>query len=110
VVQTTIADLADKGCRRLDVYLRLHLLSHRLVAPHGLSADGFFGLLTNVGVDQLRPVRVEGSSCAARCAPRGPVTVGIDKFPRMSTTWCRRGAHRRCRPGAPGPTWRREPR
>ena len=31
-----------------DAYLRLHLLSHRLVKPHGLSLEGIFGLLTNV--------------------------------------------------------------
>ena len=36
--------VADKPADAYDVYLRLHLLSHCLVAPHGLNADGFFGL------------------------------------------------------------------
>ena len=31
-----------------DVYLRLHLLSHRLVRPHGESLEGIFGILQNV--------------------------------------------------------------
>jgi len=71
VVQTTIADLADKAFDAYDVYLRLHLLSHRLVAPHGLSADGFFGLLTNVVWTKLRPVRVGVSSwCGTVARPR----------------------------------------
>jgi 2,3,4,5-tetrahydropyridine-2-carboxylate N-succinyltransferase len=47
-VRTTIASLEDKVTDGYDAYLRLHLLSHRLVPPHGLNADGFFGVLTNV--------------------------------------------------------------
>src|SRR4051794_35693460 len=31
-----------------DVYLRLHLLSHRLIAPHGCDLTGLFGVLANV--------------------------------------------------------------
>ena len=31
-----------------DAYLRLHLLSHRIVKPHGQSLDGIFGILNNV--------------------------------------------------------------
>ena len=29
-------------------YLKLHLLSHRLVRPHGTNLDGLFGVLPNV--------------------------------------------------------------
>ncbi len=65
--------------------LRLHLLSHRLVAPHGLNADGFFGVLTNVVWTNHGPCAVEGFEVVrARLRRRGPVTVyGVDKFPRM---------------------------
>ena len=41
-------NLDDAPKDAIDAYLRLHLLSHRLVAPHGQSLDGIFGLLSNV--------------------------------------------------------------
>jgi 2,3,4,5-tetrahydropyridine-2,6-dicarboxylate N-succinyltransferase len=84
-VRTTIASLEDKATDTYDAYLRLHLLSHRLVAPHGLNADGFFGVLTNVVWTNYGPCAVEGFEVVrARLRRRGPVTVyGIDKFPRM---------------------------
>jgi 2,3,4,5-tetrahydropyridine-2-carboxylate N-succinyltransferase len=59
-VRTTIASLEDKTSDAYDTYLRLHLLSHRLVAPHGLNADGFFGVLTNVVWTNHGPCAVEG--------------------------------------------------
>lgn len=69
-----------------DAYLRLHLLSHRLVKPHGLSVDGIFGLLTNVVWTSAGPCAVEGFEDvrAGLKAKFGHVTVfGVDKFPRM---------------------------
>ena len=69
-----------------DAYLRLHLLSHRLVKPHGQSLDGIFGLLTNVVWTSAGPCAVEGfeSTRARLKAQFGHVTVfGVDKFPRM---------------------------
>ena len=85
LVRTVIADIDDKAADTYDVYLRLHLLSHRLVAPHGLNADGFFGLLNNVVWTNHGPCAVDGFEVArAKLRKRGPVTVyGIDKFPRM---------------------------
>lgn len=72
VVRTTIADLDAKAADTHDVYLRLHLLSHRLVAPHKLNADGFFGLLTNVVWTNHGPCAVEASNwCAPSCAAAG---------------------------------------
>src|SRR5262245_39427143 len=84
-VRTTIASLDDKATDAYDGYLRLHLLSHRLVAPHGLNADGLFGVLTNVVWTNYGPCAVEGfETVRARLRRRGPVAVyGIDKFPRM---------------------------
>lgn len=70
----------------LDVYLRLHLLSHRLVKPHGLTLDGIFGLLNNVVWTSAGPCAVEGFELirARLSAKNGHVTVfSIDKFPRM---------------------------
>ena len=85
VVRTVIGSLDDKAVDAYDAYLRLHLLSHRLVAPHGLNADGLFGVLTNVVWTNHGPCAVEGfESVRARLRGRGPVTVyGVDKFPRM---------------------------
>ena len=69
-----------------DAYLRLHLLSHRLVKPHGQSLDGIFGLLTNVVWTSAGPCAVEGFEVtrARLKAQFGHVTVfAVDKFPRM---------------------------
>jgi 2,3,4,5-tetrahydropyridine-2-carboxylate N-succinyltransferase len=68
-----------------DVWLRLHLLSHRLIKPHGANLDGLFGLLTNVVWTNHGPCAVEDfEQTRARLRTRGPVTVyGVDKFPRM---------------------------
>ena len=84
-VTTSIADLGAAPIDAHDVYLRLHLLSHRLVAPHGLNLDGQFGLLSNVVWTNHGPCAVEGFELTrARLRARGPVAVNsIDKFPRM---------------------------
>jgi len=72
-----------------DAYLRLHLLSHRLVAPHGLNLAGIFGVLPNVVWTNHGPCPPEDFE-ATRLRLRvgsgtgGRVEVfGIDKFPRM---------------------------
>jgi 2,3,4,5-tetrahydropyridine-2-carboxylate N-succinyltransferase len=69
-----------------DAYLRLHLLSHRLVKPHGLALDGIFGILSNVVWTSVGPCPVEDFEItrARLKAAHGHVSVyGVDKFPRM---------------------------
>mgnify|MGYP001350161912 CR=1 FL=1 len=85
VVRTMIASLDDKPADAHDAYLRLHLLSHRLIKPHGANMDGIFGVLANVVWTNHGPCAVEGfETVRARLRRRGPVTVyGVDKFPRM---------------------------
>ncbi|GAA2793995.1 2,3,4,5-tetrahydropyridine-2,6-dicarboxylate N-succinyltransferase [Mycolicibacterium pallens] len=85
VVRTVIADLNDKPLDTYDAYLRLHLLSHRLVEPHGLNLDGIFGVLTNVVWTNFGPCQIEGfENVRLRLRSRGHVAVyGVDKFPRM---------------------------
>jgi len=81
-----IADLAEAPASTEDVWLRLHLLSTRLVKPHGQSLDGIFGLLANVVWTSAGPCAVEGfESTRARLRAAGQhVTVfGVDKFPRL---------------------------
>ena len=78
--------LSDAPTTAADAYLRLHLLSHRLVKPHGLNLDGVFGLLTNVAWTSAGPCSlVDFPATAARLrAAFGNLTVyGVDKFPRM---------------------------
>ncbi|MGZ4615914.1 MAG: 2,3,4,5-tetrahydropyridine-2,6-dicarboxylate N-succinyltransferase [Actinomycetes bacterium] len=84
VVRTEI-DLDAPPTDVPDAYLRLHLLSHRLVPPHGLDVTGIFGVLTNVVWTNFGPAAVDGfESTRARLRASGPVTVyGVDKFPRM---------------------------
>jgi 2,3,4,5-tetrahydropyridine-2-carboxylate N-succinyltransferase len=50
-----IGCLADPPVDAHDVYLRLHLLSHRLVRSHGPSLDGVFSLLANVAWTKAGP-------------------------------------------------------
>ena len=79
-------NLATAPTDAVDAYLRLHLLSHRLVQPHGLALDGIFSLLANVVWTSAGPCAVDGFE-EVRAALRvrdGHVSVfGVDKFPRM---------------------------
>jgi 2,3,4,5-tetrahydropyridine-2-carboxylate N-succinyltransferase len=79
-------DITQPPQDAVDAYLRLHLLSHRLVKPHGLSLEGIFGLLSNVVWTSAGPCAVEGfEEVRARLRMRdGNVTIfSVDKFPRM---------------------------
>ena len=79
-------DLAKAPENVADVYLRLHLLSHRLVKPQSISLDGIFGILNNVVWTSAGPCNVDGFEVtrARLIASLGHVTVfGVDKFPRM---------------------------
>lgn len=70
-----------------DVYLRLHLLSHRLAQPRTLNLDGAFGLLSNVAWTSRGPVAIDQlDSISWNFAQRGEYLVvnGVDKFPRMT--------------------------
>jgi 2,3,4,5-tetrahydropyridine-2-carboxylate N-succinyltransferase len=81
-----IADLQAAPETTDDVWLRLHLLSARLVVPHTINLDGIFGLLTNVVWTNAGPCAVEGFELTRGRMQKGGnhVTVyGVDKFPRM---------------------------
>jgi 2,3,4,5-tetrahydropyridine-2-carboxylate N-succinyltransferase len=85
-VATTIADLQAPPVDTHDVYLRLHLLSHRLVLPNSINLDGIFGHLPTVAWTQLGPVAVEDLPAAqvrARSAGTPLLVHSLDKFPRM---------------------------
>ncbi|TMR21211.1 2,3,4,5-tetrahydropyridine-2,6-dicarboxylate N-succinyltransferase [Nonomuraea turkmeniaca] len=84
-VRTGIAKLSEAPADAHDAYLRLHLLSARLIRPHGASLDGVFGLLANVVWTNFGPCPVpDFEQTRLRLRARGAVTVyGVDKFPRM---------------------------
>ncbi|MBB2923866.1 2,3,4,5-tetrahydropyridine-2,6-dicarboxylate N-succinyltransferase [Cellulomonas cellasea] len=86
-VVLTEVDLDVAPATTQDAYLRLHLLSHRLVAPHGQNLDGVFGVLPNVVWTDAGPCAVDGfeeTRVRLRASTGRPVTVlSVDKFPRM---------------------------
>jgi 2,3,4,5-tetrahydropyridine-2,6-dicarboxylate N-succinyltransferase len=86
-VVTVLDDLQSAPTDAYDAYLRLHLLSHRLVQPHGLSLEGVFGVLPNVAWTSHGPVD-PAALPEVRMRFRGagePLVVhGVDKFPRMT--------------------------
>jgi 2,3,4,5-tetrahydropyridine-2-carboxylate N-succinyltransferase len=85
VIHTT-SNLDEAPENAADAYLRLHLLSHRLVVPRTINLDGLFGLLTNVAWTSLGPVAIENVTQVAINARAKGVYLnvfGIDKFPRM---------------------------
>ncbi len=86
-VRTSIEDLAQPPRDAHDVYLRLHLLSHRLIRPHGANLDGIFSLLANVAWTSLGPClpdQIEALRWEARAASLMLEVRSIDKLPRMT--------------------------
>ncbi len=79
-------DLTQKPIDVADAYLRLQLLSHRLIKPHGLNLDGVFSILPNVvwtsagacAVDGFEQIRPQLQSKYGNL-----VVYAVDKFPRM---------------------------
>jgi 2,3,4,5-tetrahydropyridine-2,6-dicarboxylate N-succinyltransferase len=84
---TVIDDLEAPPADTADAYLRLHLLSHRLVRPHEIGMEGIFGVLPNVAWTSLGPVAVERVSEVRLRAGAAGLHLGVhgvDKFPRMT--------------------------
>ena len=85
-VSTVIADLQDPPADVADAYLRLHLLSHRLVRPRSINLDGIFGILPLVAWTSVGPVpvdRVVETRLHLRRKGRHLTVHGVDRFPRM---------------------------
>jgi 2,3,4,5-tetrahydropyridine-2-carboxylate N-succinyltransferase len=69
-----------------DAYLRLHLLSHRVIKPHEANVEGIFGVLNNVVWTSVGPCPVENFEITRANLKQkyGAFTVlSVDKFPRM---------------------------
>jgi 2,3,4,5-tetrahydropyridine-2,6-dicarboxylate N-succinyltransferase len=87
VVLTVIGSLAEPPADAHDAYLRLHLLSGRLVRPHEADLTGVFGVLNNVAWTSHGPVdpaALSGVRMRFRVAGEPFTVTSIDKFPRMT--------------------------
>ena len=85
--ESIVTDTDAAPADAVDVYLRLHLLSHRLAKPRTLNLDGAFGLLANVAWTNLGPIavdQVERVRWEERRSGRILTVHGVDKFPRMT--------------------------
>ncbi|MBE9398744.1 2,3,4,5-tetrahydropyridine-2,6-dicarboxylate N-succinyltransferase [Pontibacterium sp. N1Y112] len=83
----TILETDAEPATTAEVYLKLALLSHRLVQPHGLSLAGMFGLLPNVAWTSEGAVSMDDLSkrqLAARAQGRMLHVYSVDKFPQMT--------------------------
>ena len=79
-------DIETAPVDAIDVYLRLHLLSHRIIKPHGASLEGIFGLLNNVVWTSQGPVAVPDFQQVKETYQAQGITFtvfSVDKFPRM---------------------------
>jgi 2,3,4,5-tetrahydropyridine-2-carboxylate N-succinyltransferase len=85
-VETTV-DLDTAPSSPVDVYLRLHLLSHRIRQPRTINLDNAFAVLVNVAWTNIGPVpvdRVDAVRLALRSSGQVLTIHGLDKFPRMT--------------------------
>lgn len=84
-IVTVEIDLREPPVGASDSYLRLHLLSHLLVAPNTINLEGIFGQLNNVVWTNAGPVHPD---VFTRLRPQllraGIQASGIDRFPRLT--------------------------
>ena len=86
-IATVIPDLASGPRDAYDAYLRLQLLSHRLIRPHDASMEGIFAVLNNVAwtdAGPCDPEDVDAARMRALAAGRRLQISSVDKFPRMT--------------------------
>jgi 2,3,4,5-tetrahydropyridine-2-carboxylate N-succinyltransferase len=86
VCKVTVADLQQPIEGTEDAWLRLHLLSTRLVRPQTISMEGVFGALTNVVWTSAGPCAISGfeaTRARLRAAGQHVTVYGVDKFPRL---------------------------
>lgn len=86
-VVRAVSDLDDQPSSTADAYLRLHLLSHRLVRPNEVNLDGLLSRLPSVVWTGAGPCSLEDFETTRyrlRAKYGHPIQViGVDKFPPM---------------------------
>ena len=68
-------------------YLKLHLISHRLVKPHEINLDGIFSVLPNVAWTNegaIDPDEIQLRQIIARTSGNPLTIYGVDKFPKLT--------------------------
>ncbi|HCS43070.1 MAG TPA: 2,3,4,5-tetrahydropyridine-2,6-dicarboxylate N-succinyltransferase, partial [Pseudomonas sp.] len=86
LVATLLAEDAQPSSTP-EAYLKLHLLSHRLVKPHGLNLSGIFPLLPNVAWTSQGAIDLgELAERQLEARLRGELleVFSVDKFPKMT--------------------------
>ncbi|XOZ34887.1 2,3,4,5-tetrahydropyridine-2,6-dicarboxylate N-succinyltransferase [Halomonadaceae bacterium KBTZ08] len=86
-VVVTLLDTDAEAASTPEVYLKLHLLSHRLVKPHGVNLKGIFPLLPNLAWTNEGAIDLEElpqRQLQARTAGRVLEVKAVDKFPPMT--------------------------
>jgi 2,3,4,5-tetrahydropyridine-2-carboxylate N-succinyltransferase len=82
-----ILETDDAPTTTAEVYLKLSLISHRLVKPHGQNLTGIFGLLPNVAWTNEGAIALDelpSRQLAARAQGRILQVTSVDKFPQMT--------------------------
>ena len=77
----------DKPSSTPEVYLKLQLISQRVIKPHGTNLDGMFGLLPNVAWTNEGAIALEDlpqRQLASRAAGKILDVQSVDKFPKMA--------------------------
>ncbi len=88
--QPTVATILATDEKPVSVpegYLKLHLLSYRLVKPHGINLTGVFGVLPNVAWTDQGPIDLnELPQCQLEARLKGKIieVMSVDKFPKMT--------------------------
>jgi 2,3,4,5-tetrahydropyridine-2-carboxylate N-succinyltransferase len=83
-IVTTVIDVDAAPASTPDAYLRLHLLSHLLVAPNTINLDGIFAHLPIVAWTTAGPILPEVFARLRPALQRAGISAqGIDKFPRL---------------------------
>jgi 2,3,4,5-tetrahydropyridine-2-carboxylate N-succinyltransferase len=78
-------DLDTAPASTPDAYLRLHLLSHLLVAPNTVNLEGIFAHLPTVAWTNAGPIHPDDLNRLRPALQRAGIAVsGIDKFPRLA--------------------------
>ncbi|WP_413283878.1 2,3,4,5-tetrahydropyridine-2,6-dicarboxylate N-succinyltransferase [Vibrio sp. MA40-2] len=81
-----ILESDEKPLSVAEGYLKLQLISHRLVQPHGTVLDGIFGLMHNIAWTNKGPIdlpELAERQIEARLAGEVIVVDCVDKFPKM---------------------------
>jgi 2,3,4,5-tetrahydropyridine-2-carboxylate N-succinyltransferase len=81
---TTVSDLQAPPASTSDAYLRLHLLSHCLVAPNSMNLEGIFGILPLVAFTNRGPVEPEFCDQHRMQMQKGGISIqSLDRFPPL---------------------------